>query len=40
MNIGAISENKELEKRISITPEIVEKYNKLGFKVIIFDCTI
>ena len=35
MNIGAISENKQFEKRISITPEIVKKYNKLGFKVII-----
>ena len=35
MNIGAISENKQFEKRISITPEIVKKYNELGFKVII-----
>jgi len=35
MNIGAVSENKQFEKRISITPEIVKKYNKLGFKVII-----
>ena len=35
MNIGTISENKNLEKRISVTPEVVKKYNNLGFKVII-----
>ena len=31
MNIGTISENKNFEKRISITPEIVKKYCSLGF---------
>ena len=35
MNIGTISENKNLEKRISVTPEVVKKYNNLGFKIII-----
>ena len=33
MIIGSISENKELEKRISITPEITKKYIDLGFEV-------
>ena len=33
MIIGSISENKEIEKRISITPEIAKKYINLGFKV-------
>jgi len=33
MIIGSISENKDIEKRISITPEIVKKYINLGFKV-------
>jgi len=33
MIIGSISENKELEKRISITPEITKKYTDLGFEV-------
>ena len=35
MYIGTISENKNFEKRISVTPEIVKKYNNLGFKVIV-----
>ena len=35
MIIGSISENKELEKRISITPEIAKKYISNGFEVII-----
>tara|TARA_Y100000590_G_scaffold121605_1_gene139247 strand:+ start:193 stop:1281 length:1089 start_codon:yes stop_codon:yes gene_type:complete len=35
MIIGSISENKELEKRVSITTDIVKKYNSLGFKVLI-----
>ena len=35
MIIGSISENKELEKRVSITTDLVKKYNSLGFKVLI-----
>ncbi len=35
MNIGTVSENKNLEKRVAITPETVKKYNDLGFKVIV-----
>ena len=37
MIIGSISENKDLEKRISITPEIVKKYINLGFEVQLSD---
>ncbi len=33
MIIGSVSENRDLEKRISITPEIAKKYISLGFKV-------
>ena len=33
MIIGSISEDKSLEKRISITPEISRKYISNGFKV-------
>ena len=33
MIIGSISENKSLEKRISITPEIAKKYISSGFSV-------
>ena len=33
MKIGSVSENRSLEKRISITPEIVKKYISLGFEV-------
>jgi len=33
MIIGSISENRDLEKRISITPEIAKKYINLGFEV-------
>tara|TARA_X000000368_G_scaffold276076_1_gene219026 strand:+ start:77 stop:1165 length:1089 start_codon:yes stop_codon:yes gene_type:complete len=33
MRIGSISENKEIEKRIALTPEIVKKYISLGFEV-------
>ena len=33
MIIGSISENKNLEKRISITPEISKKYISSGFNV-------
>ena len=33
MIIGSISENKEIEKRISITPEIAKKYISNGFEI-------
>ena len=33
MRIGSIQENQNIEKRISITPEIVKKYTSLGFDV-------
>ena len=33
MIICSISENENLEKRISITPEIAKKYINLGFEV-------
>ena len=33
MIIGSNSENKEIEKRIAITPEITKKYVNLGFEV-------
>ena len=33
MIIGSVSENKDLEKRISITPEIAKKYISLGFEI-------
>jgi len=33
MNIGSVSENKKIEKRISITPDIVKKYISLGLNV-------
>ena len=33
MIIVSVSENKDLEKRISITPEISKKYINLGFEV-------
>ena len=35
MVIGSISENKDLEKRISITPDIVKKYISNGFKILL-----
>ena len=33
MIIGSITENKTIEKRVSITPEISKKYISNGFKV-------
>ena len=33
MKIGSVKENKEIEKRIAISPEIVKKYSSLGFKI-------
>ena len=35
MKIGSILENKEVEKRISITPEIAKKYITLGVEVLL-----
>ena len=35
MIIGSISENKDSEKRISITPDIVKKYISNGFEILI-----
>ena len=35
MIIGSISENKKIEKRISITPDLVKKYINVGFKIIL-----
>ena len=31
MNLSSISENRDIEKRIAITPEIAKKYISLGF---------
>ena len=33
MKIGSISEDKNFEKRIAITPDIAKKYISLGFEV-------
>ena len=33
MKIGSIKENQNLEKRITITPDIVKKYLSLGFEI-------
>ena len=33
MKIGSILENRSIEKRIAITPEIVKKYVSLGFEI-------
>ena len=35
MRIGSVSENKDLEKRIAITPDIIKKYTSLGFEVLL-----
>ena len=32
MKIGSLSEDKDLEKRISITPEIAKKYIRFRFR--------
>ena len=34
MIIGSVSENNDLEKRVSITPEIAKKAVKIGSKVL------
>ena len=33
MRIGSILENKNIEKRVAITPEIIKKYISLGFEI-------
>ena len=33
MHLVSIIENKEIEKRIALTPEISKKYIDLGFKL-------
>ena len=33
MNLASISENRDIEKRIAITPEIAKKYISLGFNL-------
>ena len=33
MKIGSVTENKSIEKRVAITPEIVKKYLSLGFDI-------
>jgi len=35
MIIGSISENKEVEKRISVTPDLVKKYISSGFEILL-----
>ena len=35
MIIGSVSENKEIEKRVSITPDLAKKYISNGFKLIV-----
>tara|TARA_E500000178_G_scaffold230702_1_gene227221 strand:- start:27 stop:1112 length:1086 start_codon:yes stop_codon:yes gene_type:complete len=33
MIIGSLSENKNVEKRVAITPDVIKKYKSLGFEV-------
>ena len=33
MIIGSLSENKNIEKRVAITPDAIKKYKSLGFEV-------
>ena len=35
MKIGSILENHEIEKRISITPDVVKKKSSLGFEILL-----
>ena len=35
MIVVSISENKKIEKRIAITPEIAKKYISIGFEVLL-----
>ena len=34
MKIGSVLENQKIEKRISITPDIIKKYTSLGFEIL------
>ena len=36
MIIGSLSENKKIENRVAITPDIVKKYKSLGFEIHLF----
>ena len=33
MRVGSVLENQKIEKRVSITPDIVKKYISLGFEI-------
>ena len=33
MKIGSISENRDLEKRVPITPDVIKKYKSLGLEI-------
>ena len=33
MIIGSISENKKIEQRVAITPEVIKKYKSLGVQI-------
>ena len=33
MKIGSISENRQEDKRVAITPDIIKKYKSLGFEI-------
>ena len=33
MRIGSVSENREIEKRVAVTPDIIKKYISLGFEI-------
>ncbi len=35
MIIGSVSENKDLEKRVGITPSLAKKYISNGFEILI-----
>ena len=35
MKIGSVSENKQIEKRIAVTPEVAKKYTHLGFELLL-----
>ena len=37
MKIGSVKENKNIEKRIAITPDIVKKYSSHGFEVCLIE---
>ncbi len=33
MKIGSVSENRDLEKRVAITPDVIKKYKSLGLEI-------